>query len=115
MSVVRDVDRLIAGISRELIKGIVDYVWWFAPQVILDAVVKPYGILVDLAFLGLTVKGLWDEFQTTIGARTVGRFILALFALFLDLWLNLNVHQGQVPDRSRQKTRGSEESSPLEV
>ncbi len=52
-----DVNRLIIGITKEAFEGIVDYTKWFVAQVFLDAVVKPYGPIVDLGFIVTTGRG----------------------------------------------------------
>jgi len=87
----RAVDRIIAGIQRETVRGLIDFTYLFAAQAFLDALVTPYGFLVDVCFMAYTGFGFYDELRQVLSARTVVRLVLAIFAFLLDLGLTLNL------------------------
>lgn len=86
----------MSGISKEFADGIKNYLDYFIAQVLIDAFLNEMhvgwaGYLVDAGFILLTLYGFWQELRSTLSARGVVRFVLALFALGLDIWLNLTI------------------------
>jgi len=88
---------MISGITREFARGISDYFGYFTAQVVIDTLLNSMGsgkagYLVDFGFIVLTLYGFLQELRATISARGLMRFVLAIFALGLDIWLNSTFH-----------------------
>jgi hypothetical protein len=88
------VNRLIIGLNSEIVKRLRDFVQWFFVQGVLDTFLSPYhlGFAVDAFFLLFTGYGLFADVEDARSAKSLIRFILAVFGLVFDIWLNVNIH-----------------------
>ena len=95
----RELDRFIRDIQREFAEELSEFLKWFVIQAVVSALVNvyfsPLGFLVNVAFLIYTFFGFYQEIGQVAWAyerRKVIRFLLAVFALLVDIWLNLTIH-----------------------
>jgi hypothetical protein len=95
--IVEGIDETIRGISNEIATQLYNYVLWFGAQVTIDSFLSAYGLgiagfFVDAGFLLFTFFGFYGEYENVRSAHSVVRFILAIFGLGFDIWLNLTIH-----------------------
>ena len=92
-------DRLITDIQRATYEGFRSFLYGYVVQAIISACVNlylsPLGIVANVVFLLYTTYGFIVEagrIVTSFEARRVLSFIIAVFAILLDSWLNLSIH-----------------------
>ena len=83
----RELSRIIDGSAEELYKAIKAYGNLLVVQVVLDIVTGKFSVLVNLFFIGLTGWGFFKDIEGIDRAKTFVRFILAVIAFLIDLWL----------------------------
>lgn len=94
----RKLDKLIRDIQLTTYEGFRSFLYGYVVQAIISAFVNlyfsPLGILVNVAFLLYTIYGFFVEtgrMVFTFRARRILPFIIAVFAISLDTWLNLTI------------------------
>lgn len=94
-----EIDKFVSDIRDATYEGFRNFLYGYVAQAIISAFANLYynglGIVVNILFLLYTFYGFFVEAGRVVvefEAKRVIPFIIALFVIGLDIWLNLNIH-----------------------